>query len=443
MSLPLGKLTILLGAGIVGSVLAKEGHLSNVSNLVSGALKIFSNPFKQVESHSSASKPHNDFLIAEVNHLRKELASLNVNSPITIVTGSGTVLPFNLLKSYNSLAHEYPLLLVLPCAGGRKYGIIIVVVAVGYGYIWWKGWKLPDLRFATKRSLSDACGVVAKQLEDVYSSISASFSYTDFIFVAAMLCAYICLSAQKQLSSKVTRVDHDVNKVAEISQATQEEVSILRGRSKLIGDEFQSVRDVVQTLEIKLSEIEGKQDYTTQGVLKLCDYAQRQGSGGITEHIQARTGLSLHLYYIACQIQDGLSHSICRISFHCFGVALHYSSSKKALESPTTTSSSRTGSLPLPLELPSPSNSNGSLKGEWPSHNSVSASGLKDFSEVSEEGESSSFRVPNGNRASEDSSNRSSSNGVLGLARRFSGAVLTRQRSATNAVAALSSGQQC
>ncbi|XP_031272826.1 uncharacterized protein LOC116131301 isoform X2 [Pistacia vera] len=362
MSLPLGKLTILLGAGIVGSVLAKEGHLSNVSNLVSGALKIFSNPFKQVESHSSASQPHNDFLIAEVNHLRKELASLNVNSPITIVTGSGT--------------------------GGRKYGIIIVVVAVGYGYIWWKGWKLPDLRFASKRSLSDACGVVAKQLEDVYSSIS---------------------SAQKQLSSKVTRVDHDVNKVAEISQATQEEVSILRGRSKLIGDEFQSVRDVVQTLEIKLSEIEGKQDYTTQGVLKLCDYAQRQGSGGITEHIQA----------------------------------LHYSSSKKALESPTITPSSRTGSLPLPLELPSPSNSNGSQKGEWPSHNSVSASGLKDFSEVSEEGESSSFRVPNGNRASEDLSNRSSSNGVLGLARRFSGAVLTRQRSATNAVAALSSGQQC
>ncbi|KAJ0095042.1 hypothetical protein Patl1_16971 [Pistacia atlantica] len=375
----------------------------------------------------------------QVNHLRKELASLNVNSPITIVTGSGTVLYF-----ISSLAHEYPLLLVLPCAGGRKYGIIIVVVAVGYGYIWWKGWKLPDLRFASKRSLSDACGVVAKQLEDVYSSISASFSYTDFIFVAAMLCAYICLSAQKQLSSKVTRVDHDVNKVAEISQATQEEVSILRGRSKLIGEEFQSVRDVVQTLEIKLSEIEGKQDYTTQGVLKLCDYAQRQGSGGITEHIQARTGLSLHLYYIACQIQDGLSHSICQISFHCGGVALHYSSSKKALESPTITPSSRqTGSLPLPLELPSPSNSNGSQKGEWPLNNSVSASGLKDFSEVSEEGESSSFRVPNGNRASEDLSNRSSSNGVLGLARRFSGAVLTRQRSATNAVAALSSGQQC
>ncbi|XP_044490263.1 uncharacterized protein LOC123214517 isoform X2 [Mangifera indica] len=326
--------------------------------------EIFFNPLKKVESHSTASKPQNDFLLDQVTNLRRELQSLNINPPITIVTGSGSA--------------------------GKKYGIIIVVVVVGYGYIWWKGWKLPDLRFATKRSLSDACGAVAKQLEDVYSSISSS---------------------QKHLSSKVTRVDHDVNKVAEISQATQEEVSVLRGRSKMISEEFQSVRDVVQNLEIKLSEIEGKQEYTTQGVLKLCDYAQRQGSSGITEQIQ------------------GLS----------------YSSSKKHLESPTITPSSRTGSLPLPLELPSPSNANGSQKAEWGLHNSVSSSGLKDFNEISEMGESRSFRVPNGNQASEDQSNRSSSNGVFGLGRLLGASVLTRQRSVTNAVAqqTLSSGQQC
>lgn len=23
-------------------------------------------------------------------------------------------------------------------AGGRKYGIVIVIVVVGYGYVWWK-----------------------------------------------------------------------------------------------------------------------------------------------------------------------------------------------------------------------------------------------------------------------------------------------------------------
>lgn len=59
-------------------------------------------------------------------------------------------------------------------------------------------------------------------------------------------------------------------------------------------------------------------------------------------------------------------------------------------------------------------------------------------------GESSrSPKVSNGIGASEDLSNWSSSNVVLG--RRYSASVLTRQRSATNAVAqqALSSGQRC
>ncbi|KAI3787239.1 hypothetical protein L1987_41579 [Smallanthus sonchifolius] len=35
-----------------------------------------------------------------------------------------------------------------------------------------KGWKLPDMMFATRRSLSDATNAVAKQLEIVYSSLA-------------------------------------------------------------------------------------------------------------------------------------------------------------------------------------------------------------------------------------------------------------------------------
>ncbi|KAF5937687.1 hypothetical protein HYC85_025193 [Camellia sinensis] len=37
-----------------------------------------------------------------------------------------------------------------------------------------KGWRLPDMMFATKCSLSDACNTIAKQLENVFSSIAAS-----------------------------------------------------------------------------------------------------------------------------------------------------------------------------------------------------------------------------------------------------------------------------
>ncbi|XP_059640848.1 uncharacterized protein LOC132283000 isoform X2 [Cornus florida] len=35
-----------------------------------------------------------------------------------------------------------------------------------------KGWKLPDMMFATRRCISDACTFIAKQLENVYSSVS-------------------------------------------------------------------------------------------------------------------------------------------------------------------------------------------------------------------------------------------------------------------------------
>ncbi|KAK3223687.1 hypothetical protein Dsin_010712 [Dipteronia sinensis] len=307
MALPLGKLTLLVGAGIVGSVLAaKEGGLSTVSDFVSGAFKIVFKQIKQDDSSKSVSKPRNDTLLAQVNSLRQELQILTSNRPITIVTGTGS--------------------------GTRKYGMIIVVVVVGYGYVWWKGWKLPDMMFATKRSLSDACNNVAKQLEDVYSSIS---------------------TAQRQLSSKITSVDRDVNKIVEISQATKEEVTLLRGRSRLIGEEFESVRDVVQTLESKLTQIEGKQDTTTQGVMKLCDCIRKNGQP--TERIQASP----------------------------------FNSFVKTLELSAITPSSRAASLPpLPIEPPSPSSSksNGSQKIEWSQQNAVISYGLKEFNGVPEAG---------------------------------------------------------
>ena len=40
MALPIGKVVVILGAGIVGSVLAKEGRMSTVSDFVSGAFKM-------------------------------------------------------------------------------------------------------------------------------------------------------------------------------------------------------------------------------------------------------------------------------------------------------------------------------------------------------------------------------------------------------------------
>ncbi|KAH7515466.1 hypothetical protein FEM48_Zijuj10G0029400 [Ziziphus jujuba var. spinosa] len=247
MALPIGKLTILVGAGILGSVLAKEG---GISDFVSGAFKFaFKQLKKQDDSSPSVSKPRNDSLMAQVNSLRQELQILASNRSITIVNSSRTA------------------------SGATKYGVIIVVVVVGYGYVWWKGWKLPDMMFATRRSLSDACTSVSKQLERVYSSISASF--------------LLPIATNRRLSSQIDGVEHSLDESLENANKTKQEVSELLGRTGAIGIDVRSVHETVQNLKNKIDTIEEKQDWTTLGVMELCYFAQRSENSRTTEQIKA------------------------------------------------------------------------------------------------------------------------------------------------------------
>ncbi|XP_076953422.1 uncharacterized protein LOC143627514 [Bidens hawaiensis] len=221
MALPLGKLTIIIGAGLVGSVLAKEGRIPGVGDLLSGASKVLKIITKDEKAVPSP-KPRNDSLMAQVNSLRQELQLLASNRPVTIVTSTGS--------------------------GTRNYGLIVIVVVVGYGYAWWKGWKLPDMMFATKRSLSDATNAVAKQLENVYSSLAAT---------------------KRHLSSRIDRVDCSLDEFAEVTASTKEEVSSLRVNTEGIALDVQKVHHAVYTLETKLNRIEWKQDDTNLGVARL------------------------------------------------------------------------------------------------------------------------------------------------------------------------------
>ncbi|XP_027100397.1 uncharacterized protein [Coffea arabica] len=228
MALPLGKLTIIVGAGLVGSVLAKEGRISDVSDFFSGALKVVLRQLRHDESTTSKPKPQNDSLMQQVNSLREELQLLASNRSITIVTSSAG------------------------SASGR-YGVIVIVIVVGYGCIWWKGWKLSDMMFATRRSLSDACSSVSKQLESVYSAISAT---------------------KRHLSSRIDGVDSKIDECAGNTSATKEEVSKLRGDLRLMGADVQSVHHVVRSLETKISKIEGKQGETLFGVGRLVSFVK-------------------------------------------------------------------------------------------------------------------------------------------------------------------------
>lgn len=295
MAMSLGKLTILIGAGILGSVLAKEGRMPSVSDVLSGALKIALKPIKQNDSASAVSKPRNDALIAQVNSLRQELQLLASNRPVTIVTSSVT--------------------------GGRRYGVIIVVVVIGYGYIWWKGWKLPDFMFATRRALLDACNSVAKQLEQVYSSIG---------------------STKRDLAAQIDNSSRKFDDIVTMDATTKDETTELRGEVTKLPPEIQSIGSYIRTLETRFGKVHDKQGVITEGVgkLLLCTLD--------ADNI------------FADRIQDSPS-----------------SSSRSALEQAQIRTFSRVGSLPLSIELPSPSASNGSAESEKPLRNAASATGLK------------------------------------------------------------------
>ncbi|CAE5958623.1 unnamed protein product [Arabidopsis arenosa] len=220
MAIPLGKLTILIGAGLVGSVLAKEGSLPDVSNFVAGAIKMVFRQLKQEEPTKSASKPRNDTLMAQVNSLRHELSLLSSNRPITIVTSAGS--------------------------GGKKYGYIIIIGVIGYGYVWWKGWKFPDFMFATRRSLSDACNSVGSQIDGFYTSLSGT---------------------KQELSSKIDGMGRSLDANTEIIQETGREVMELQRGTENIKDDVKFVFDAVETLASKVYRIEGNQDITLKGAL--------------------------------------------------------------------------------------------------------------------------------------------------------------------------------
>ncbi|PWA17906.1 hypothetical protein CTI12_AA630210 [Artemisia annua] len=204
MSLPVGKLAIIIGAGLVGSVFANRGFISGAHDLYSGANKVLKLLSNDGKSGSRPKPSNNNSLMAQVNNLRQELQLLASNQQVSIVTST---------KS-----------------GTGKYKIIVIVVVVGYGYAWWKGWKLPNMMFATKRSLSDAMNVVAKKLDDVYLSLSTT---------------------KRHITSRIDRVNSRLDEFAESNESTQDEVSSIR----------RVAQETVQQLEIEtsLEGIEGRQ----------------------------------------------------------------------------------------------------------------------------------------------------------------------------------------
>ncbi|XP_050914150.1 uncharacterized protein LOC127128829 isoform X3 [Lathyrus oleraceus] len=246
MALSLGKITIILGAGFVGSVLAKEGRLPDVSGLVSGAFKVVLRQLQSTGPTPTAKNPHNDALLDQVNRLRQELQQLVPDRSIVIVNGSGT---------------------------GRKY-VTVVIIGVGCGCLWWKGW-IPNMMFATRRSLNDACTGIGNQLGKVYESIE---------------------QAKKNISAKINGVEKIVDESAVIVEVIEDDINKIRNETEKINGDMNGVDTFIRVIESKISEIEGNQIATNKKIEGICRITDSLQNGTTPAYIQALQSGPSRLY---------------------------------------------------------------------------------------------------------------------------------------------------
>ncbi|XP_058761577.1 uncharacterized protein LOC131634971 [Vicia villosa] len=359
MALSLGKITIILGAGLVGSVMAKEGRLPDVSGLVSGAFKVVLRQLKSSDPTPTVKKPHNDALLAQVDSLRQELQLLaRDRQPFIILNNSGT---------------------------GRKY-VTVVIIGVGCGCLWWKGW-IPNMMFATRRSLNDACTGIGNQLGKVYESIE---------------------QAKKNVSARINGVEKIIDESAVIVEVIEDDINKIRNETEKISGDMTGVDTFIRVIESKISEIEGNQIATNlkiEGICRITDGLQNGTAQASIQGPSSKPALEL----------PPVSPS---------SSALPSGPSRLYLEQPSITPvMSRTGSMP-PIRSadPSPSPSNSVVSDQ----ESSKLSEQRNFSSS----DVNSMKTP----PTENKTNGSSAGGFFGINLSSVYAPLLRTRSATNSV---------
>ncbi|KAG9159242.1 hypothetical protein Leryth_020927 [Lithospermum erythrorhizon] len=201
------------------------------------------------EAETSPGKYDAALLATQIRQLAQEIRELSISNPISIFNGDS-----NSSGSYASY--------ILPAAA---------VGAMGYCYMWWKGWSLSDVMFVTKNNMANAVASVSKQLENVSEALA---------------------STKRHLTKKLENVDLKIDEQREISKLISNDVTGVRSNLNQIGYDIDMIHQLVTGLEGKIELIESKQDVTNSGLWYLCQVAQGIEGGENSKAIQD-TGVPL------------------------------------------------------------------------------------------------------------------------------------------------------
>ncbi|URE17592.1 hypothetical protein MUK42_11237 [Musa troglodytarum] len=232
----LSKVLFLVGAGFTGSILLRNGRLSDMLS----ELQIY--PIDEQELvkglEKSAEKAgvdpeHADAVASQVRRLAMEIRQLASARPITVLNGN---------SGSGNMAS-----LVVPAA---------TLGALGYGYMRWKGISLSDLMYVTKHNMTKAVASMTKHLEQV----SAALAQT-----------------KKHLTQRIENLDGKLDEQKEMSGEIKKEVIDARGKLDNIGLELTTLQQLVWGLDGKMNAIEDKQNFACAGVMYLCQFVEGKG----------------------------------------------------------------------------------------------------------------------------------------------------------------------
>ncbi|XP_022140737.1 uncharacterized protein LOC111011327 [Momordica charantia] len=220
------KVLILVGAGLTGSVVLRSGRLSDLISQLQELLK----GVTEAELSPSPHKYDTAILAAQIRQLAQEIRELTLSGPVTVFNGN------------SSSSGNYSSYLVPAAAVG----------AMGYCYMWWKGWSFSDIMFVTKQNMANAVSTVSKQLEHVHEALA---------------------STRRHLTKRLENLDWKLDEEIETTNLIANNVEDVKSNLSRIGFDVETIHQMVSQLEGKLEVLEKKQDITNSGLWYLCQVA--------------------------------------------------------------------------------------------------------------------------------------------------------------------------
>ncbi|KAG0570875.1 hypothetical protein M758_6G186200 [Ceratodon purpureus] len=233
-SLGATKFVILVGAGLMGSVLIKNNKLTD---FVGDLSKVLSKHLKD-DGHKGDGGANDAALTLQVRRLTQELHNLASSSrTVTVVqTGSGSG------TSITSF--------ILPAA---------VVGGVSYAYMWWKGCSFSDVMYVTRKGMNNAVAGVGKQLEHVSAALA---------------------STRKHMNQRLDTVSSKLDDSVVITGLIRDQVEEVKGSVGRSIYEIENVNRKMEGLGLKIDEVQESQNFANQGIFLLIEWVHRLNLAG-------------------------------------------------------------------------------------------------------------------------------------------------------------------